>query len=384
MKKSQARGYLWEVIIERLIKVNGYDIVSQSNGDDIIQGNNGLRVRGRGGEHQFDSLGEFKITPPFMFPMRLFVEAKFYDENRKVQIDKIRMAVGILQDINTNYSTVTIPNNQLSLLKKYDYHYVLFSTSGFTKDAQKMALAHRIKIIDIGFSKIKELKILIEEIVDELDSKFSDSKDEIPSDWFNRFKNEFRDFINNQKYRSNNQEYLSDLEQLSRVYEKLILEEFGAEEMFLYLIKGNNFEEASKKLKDLTDIIRNYSLYIASINSSQVIALAPDNDHVFRECLKRKPHQEVSITWNGKEDWTIRPSDGSYRLTFRLPELFVRELASNLQNIEEEAMNLKESKLSRMSFIAYLDDEDPTLCTLKFNRKLTMEHINRFQNNAND
>lgn len=38
-------------------------------------------------------------------------------------------------------------------------------------------------------------------------------------------------------------------------------------------------------------------------------------------------------------------------------------------------MSLKESKLRVISFIAYLDGENPTFCTLKFDKDATLDLI---------
>ena len=81
MNKQQARGYLLEVVLSKLIEVNGYEVITEENIGNTDEfkryGRNGLKVKGRGGYHQFDTLGTFRVTPPFIYPLRLFVEAKF-------------------------------------------------------------------------------------------------------------------------------------------------------------------------------------------------------------------------------------------------------------------------------------------------------------------
>ena len=46
MKKSQVKGYLLEMVLAKLLEVNGYDLV-RTKGDDIEQKGNGLNVKGR-------------------------------------------------------------------------------------------------------------------------------------------------------------------------------------------------------------------------------------------------------------------------------------------------------------------------------------------------
>ena len=78
------------------------------------------------------------------YPLRLFIEAKFYTSER-IGIDKVRMGVGILEDVNTNYSTVDVEDEQL-VVSRYNYHYAIFSSTGFTEDAQRYAIAHKIQL----------------------------------------------------------------------------------------------------------------------------------------------------------------------------------------------------------------------------------------------
>ena len=47
MKKSQARGYLLEIVLSKLIEINGYDVITVEDGNEIVRRGNGLNVRGR-------------------------------------------------------------------------------------------------------------------------------------------------------------------------------------------------------------------------------------------------------------------------------------------------------------------------------------------------
>lgn len=44
MEKEQLKGYLLEIVIEKLIKVNGYDIIFTNCEDESEMRNNGLNV----------------------------------------------------------------------------------------------------------------------------------------------------------------------------------------------------------------------------------------------------------------------------------------------------------------------------------------------------
>ena len=262
MKKPQAKGYLLESVLAKLLKVNGYDLVTSTDNEDnedneiVNLPRNGLNIKGRGAYHQFDSLGTFRITPPFTHPIRLFLEAKFYTSN-KVGIDRVRMGIGILQDVNTNYSTVKMTNEKLKL-PKYNYNYAIFSTSGFTGDAQRLALAHKIKLIDLSSGYYSWIRDFINQIVDRLFSLYSADNDDISSGIFNNFKMDFSSWVNN-----------LSLTQLYRWFD---------------------FDYQQSVVNEFVNKMQNVrSIYIASTKSSQIIALIPDNDDEFRTSLLYKP-----------------------------------------------------------------------------------------------
>lgn len=348
MKKGQAKGYLLEIVLAKLLKVNGYSLVISTDMEIVSRGN-GLNVKGRGGYHQFDTLGTFRITPPFVYPIRLFLEAKFYSQTKKVGIDRVRMGVGILQDVNTNYYTVQVTGEELKA-PKYHYNYTIFSTSGFTDDAQRMAIAHKIYLMDLSSGYYRWIKDFINQIVDGLFAIHSTNGDSISKDIFNDFKDEFSRVINasgyNELYQWVNNDY-----QLSTVIE------------FIDRLENVN------------------SIYIVSTKSSQIVALLPDNDEDFRLSLLRNPHQDVTITWIENDIWIIRPIENpdEYRLTFQLPSVIQDYIFNNSVNQYESAYNEKRRSFGQLTFIAYLDDEKPTLCTLRFNEEETRRLVRQNQ-----
>ena len=354
MKKSQAKGYLLEIVLAKLLKVNGYDLVTSTDNEDneiVDLPRNGLNIKGRGAYHQFDSLGTFRITPPFVYPIRLFLEAKFYTNN-KVGIDRIRMGIGILQDVNTNYSTVDMTSQELKL-PKYNYNYALFSTSGFTDDAQRLAIAHKVYLMDLSSGYYSWIRDFINQVVDKLFADHNITDDHISSDIFNDYKKNFSREINN--LRDN---------QLDRwiVFEnqRSVVDEFV-----------NQMQNAG-------------SMYIASTKSTQIIALIPNNDEKFRKSLRRNPHQEVTITWNETERnvWVINPTkydnDTNYELTFQLPFVIREYIFNNSVNQYKSAYDEKGRSFGMLSFIAYLDGINPTLFTLKFNEEETKRRVERY------
>nr|PPQ62730.1 hypothetical protein C5F59_39390 [Streptomyces sp. QL37] len=124
--------------------------------------NHGLVVRGRGAWHQADTLGQFRYVPPFSLPVRLFVEAKFTQS--KVKLSTIRNGHGVMHDVNENViTTVTTSSGPRRPRTRYRYSYAIFSTSGFTQDAQEFALAHQISLVDLSVPDFKKLRDLVSE-----------------------------------------------------------------------------------------------------------------------------------------------------------------------------------------------------------------------------
>ena len=352
MNKQQAKGYLLEIVLSKLIEVNGYEVITESNlpydtgvthdGQEIESKHNGLNVRGRGGYHQFDTLGTFRITPPFVYPLRLFVEAKCY-ASTKVGIDRVRVGVGILNDINTNYSTVNLSTEQLSV-KRYQYHYAIFSTSGFSNPAQRYAIAHKIHLIDLSSDVYKDIINLIHQIIDEL----MDNSD-IDDTQFNSFK---------------------------RTFSELIRDEVAYHRMSSYCWDEYLFNIDLKMLiMELKNNIENQFIYLATINSVYMIPLLANSE--FNELLKTNPHQDVSIHFNPEKpkEWIIVPiingsENPSLSIRFTLPKL----LRQYIHQDAEKAMRVKEKIIDKIVFIAYLDNENPTLCTLTFNKATTLRN----------
>ena len=126
------------------------------------------------------------------------------------------------------------------------------------------------------------------------------------------------------------------------------------------------------------------SIYISSTKSSQIIALIPDNDDEFRNSLLGNPHQKVTITWNENENdvWIVRPNGNyvQYRLTFQLPSIIRDYIFNNSVNQYESAYDEKTRSFGMLSFIAYLDGENPTLCTLEFDEEETKRRVERYNN----
>lgn len=160
------RGYLLEEVLAWLLRSSGYRLLTEK--DDparppwkvLEKRKHGLVVRGRGAWHQADTLGEFQYVPPFSLPIRLFAEAKF--TRVKVGLPTVRNGHGVVHDLNENVVTTLVNGSGPHRPRvRYHYSYAIFSTSGFSQDAQEFALAHQISLIDLSLPDFQPLCDLV-------------------------------------------------------------------------------------------------------------------------------------------------------------------------------------------------------------------------------
>lgn len=148
MKDYQAKGYIFESVIWKLLNHFGYvDVVTEN-------------LRGRGADHQIDAYGILAIPTAFMYPIRLICECKCYSDSNQVVLNHIRSFVGVMKDISENYfvNQFGIPNT----LNRFTDVGCFFSASSFTKDAQEYAWAHNIFLV--SFFNTPVLKPIVDMI----------------------------------------------------------------------------------------------------------------------------------------------------------------------------------------------------------------------------
>lgn len=148
--KAVLRGYVLEELLAFLLQDSGYTLLVHvdQDPDALCHGGNGLRVHGRGADHQADALGEVVLPTPFTLPVRLFCEAKHV--KAPIGLEVVRNALGVVTDVNEHYGTQRSAAVTTGFpLKRYQYRYALFSASGFTSDAEEYALAQQISLVDL-------------------------------------------------------------------------------------------------------------------------------------------------------------------------------------------------------------------------------------------
>lgn len=138
------KGLLLEEVLLQLLRASGYYAVENANGDSSLNSRNSgsLEVRGRGSKHQIDAIADFSVSPPFSYPIRLLLEAKFYKNN--VGIEIVRNAVGVLKDVSEFWIV-----DDSSFKPRYHYQYAIFTSSSFTKSAQEYAFAQDVYLIKL-------------------------------------------------------------------------------------------------------------------------------------------------------------------------------------------------------------------------------------------
>jgi hypothetical protein len=148
ISESALRGYVLEELLAAYLKSSGYDLLVDEKQDAaaLCGAGNGLRVRGRGADHQADVLGQLRLRLPFMHPLRLFVEAKYRAD--PTGLADVRNALGVVNDVNEHYSW-SVAASSTSTYVRYHYRYVLFSATGFTADAQRFAITQQISLVDL-------------------------------------------------------------------------------------------------------------------------------------------------------------------------------------------------------------------------------------------
>jgi len=159
--RGRLKGYMWEAIVMRLLQEN--DFVEITAIDNLrIKRERGyfVEMRGRGTWHQIDCPCEYTHFIPFVNPLRLLGEVKFY--RNPVQKNLIREFIGTIKDIQENYfvsDDFTQPSARYTELGAY------FSANGFDPEAERLAFAHNIKTISHkNVEPLEGLKIQIEDL----------------------------------------------------------------------------------------------------------------------------------------------------------------------------------------------------------------------------
>lgn len=149
----QLRSYLFFCVCEHLLGKSGFApaTICEEEGIRPLR-EYGCEVKGRSQWHDVDGVFVFTAATPFMQPLRLCVEARFFD--RKLGKSHIREFMGKMQDIREGY--LSGADARLSHHKQYSNQGVYFSMNGFTAEAEELAAAHGIQTISYAFQPLME------------------------------------------------------------------------------------------------------------------------------------------------------------------------------------------------------------------------------------
>ncbi len=335
INKDSLSGYVLEEILAFLIKNTGYRIITAKGTDpQLEQIGAGLAVKGRGGTHQVDVLGELEWMPAFTFPIRLFVEAKF--RKAKTRLPTVRNALATILDVNQ--ANEPRRNESSPPLQKYHYVYSLFSTSGFSEDAQDMAWAYQISLVDLSGLEYQQLLESIKVSVNEIAADLGGTR-----------------FVSNLRHAIRR-----NLGTLVEVDSSL--EDFN-EDLIRVLERGLT--------PALQEARRYEELFVGVANGPYLLLLKARDPNEFLRYAKTNPRHDVAITWGSHVDqggtWIIRPSAsrGAYELRFRLPRVIYEWIFKARGGTRKRAFQAKEQYFQNIT-VFYRDSEGDYLFRLEF------------------
>lgn len=373
--KESLKGYILEEIIAYLIRNTGYNLLVDPIQDkrELARKGNGLVVRGRGAVHQADVLGQLAWIPAFTFPLRLFVEAKC--RTIKTGIPEVRNAVGVLDDINQNYSPV---REGQPLIQRFSYRYALFSTSGFTTTASDMALAHQISLIDLSGPDFEDLRCLVDEVAEmvlkDLRKQDTDKAGGI------------KDAVIHTNDDQNQRKPQKSIPLLFRLHMRQILDTWPMQENGpLNHLEYEYMRNKLPSLKSISNVIltqmnRYREFFVGMANGPFLLIFKSDNPEGFISYVSENPVHKVTITWtrrnNMERQWIVHPVNNqqAYSLSFGLPQTLGDWIFGDEERALGRARNVKEKFLSDITIYRFVDGKDQ-LIRLIYDANATKKRI---------
>ncbi|MGA4544412.1 hypothetical protein ACPA54_30935 [Uniformispora flossi] len=335
------QGYLLEEAIAAMLGASGYRLIMDASPDEPeldIRGN-GLVVRGRGAWHQADVLGEFWYVPAFSLPVRLFVEAKCREA--RVGLDVVRNAHGVLDDVNENHVVKRFGD---APKRRYQYTYTVFSTSGFSKDAQGYALAHQISLVDLSGPAFAPLRTLVKTLAKDIRTITADAG------------NDSVDVL---------------------MVRHLMRDTLGTADPGSAIDPPGDAELANALRPSVDAFARGLQrsmrteFLLAFPSAPFMLTLAPEDPRAFLTYAREQPAHDVMIrrvaTTSGLGNWEITPrsAPGAYRLSFGLPEQVEKWIVAVEEQEASRARQMKRTLLSEIT-VYRLDEDRPQLFQLRY------------------
>lgn len=188
-QRRMLKGYMFEVIILKLLERNGFRLISLGTDQKVRENrSNFIELKGRGGWHQIDCPCDYDQIIPFMYPIRLLGEVKYY--SKRISKEKIREFIGVIKDIQENY---IVPDNYDDTFHRVSELGVFFAAKGFDKHAERLAFAHNIKTISYENNYVIDQIIVI---IEELELNYFSARNCISSGNLNDFIESFSNLLN--------------------------------------------------------------------------------------------------------------------------------------------------------------------------------------------
>lgn len=357
MTRNQARGYLYEVVIAHLLEKNSFLRCTQKNHINKkykcgVSSKDG-EVLGRGTHHQIDFVGIYEKHIPFIFPIRLLAECKFWTDKdndgnelyKVVSKSFIREYVGVSRDISENYFSLH--------MKKYTRFLdvpIIFSAGGFHEEAEKLAWAQGINIVSHSKLPImQDVLKFIETITSIIPDNYLTDKEK-----FKELKEYIDKLINHEIDRSEYEEISNKIFEYFEDYED----------------NEEKIDSFVRLLQDIRDSKYNTFLF-ATTNNGKLINLI-SYDEFPDELFINENTRECGIFFETPEDEnrqdrvfyiTIYGDEGK-RFYFQANEEMMLEDFS--ERSEEDRINTKERYFKELSIIKEIDGLT-RLITLKVN-----------------
>ena len=336
ISKESLKGYILEEVIAFLIRNTGYRVIFDANEDpdNLKRIGPGLAVIGRGAVHQADILGQLQWIPAFTFPLRLFVEAKFRES--RTGISTVRNAVGVIIDVNQKNTLGTKKN---APVQKFHYAYSLFSTSGFSDEAQEMALAHQISLVDLGGPEYSQLRDAIDKVAEGISTTAK---------------------------RGN---LVYNLRHVLRSALETEPPETGLDDRLYVATMATELRIA---LNIAIEAARAYNeLFVGMAYGPFILLLKANDPEHFLNYARENPKHKVTISWDRSYEegrvWVIRPSreQEAYSLEFRLPRILDEWIFEASRETRQRALRTKRDYFSTIT-IYRRDVNADQLFTLEF------------------
>lgn len=284
-------------------------------------------------------LGELAWIPAFTFPLRLIVEAKA--RAGTIGIGDVRNAVGVVTDVNQNFSRTALPN--AVPLQKFAYRYALFSTSGFSAPATDYALAHQISLVDISTDDFTDIVQIADDVAQAVWDPGPPSR---AGGYVRRLRARLRTALGTWPDGVPPPEPVDEPDTPWRVVDRILSEGVAA--------IGE--------------------LFVAMANGPYLLVLRARSPRRVVELLDETPVRDVAIHWssdrrNGTR-WvvTLPGSPPGAELSFTLPRAVAAWIFDENADARRRAMQFKERFLSTITIYRYVGGEDH-LYRLEFSRE---------------